>query len=246
MPDRYDGKIKAMVFAAGLGSRLKPWTDSHPKALVPVNGKSILQRNIERLQSFGIHEVMVNVHHFANQIMEAVAVNNGWGSSVTISDETEEVLETGGGLVKAKSFFSDAAAFITLNADILTNLDLEAMIRFHQSSGSLISMAVMQRPGNRVLLFDEMGQLCGWRNRESKEEKISLQKETLAEKAFSGIAAYQSSVFDKIKQTGKFSLTEVFLDLAKTEKITAFDHTGDRFVDVGKPGSVEIAERMFN
>jgi NDP-sugar pyrophosphorylase family protein len=114
----------AFILAAGLGSRLKPWTDHHPKALAIVNGKSLLQRNIEYLQNYGIKNVVVNVHHFANQIVEAITTNNGWGSTVSISDETTEVLETGGGLLKAKEQLQQYENFVVLNCDILTNLDL--------------------------------------------------------------------------------------------------------------------------
>ncbi|MFY7899372.1 MAG: NTP transferase domain-containing protein, partial [Chitinophagaceae bacterium] len=109
--------MKAMIFAAGLGTRLKPFTNHHPKALAQVNGKTLLQRNIEYLQQFGINEVLVNVHHFADQIIQAISVNNGWGSKVTISDETDAVLETGGGLKKAAGYFENEDCFLVMNAD---------------------------------------------------------------------------------------------------------------------------------
>ena len=114
--------MRAMILAAGLGTRLKPFTNNHPKALVLVHGKSLLQRNIEYLQQYGINEVVVNVHHFSNQIIEAVRINAGWGSTVFISDESSEVLETGGGVLFAKSFFEKEASWLVMNADILTNL----------------------------------------------------------------------------------------------------------------------------
>ncbi|MBS1609461.1 MAG: NTP transferase domain-containing protein, partial [Bacteroidetes bacterium] len=120
--------MNAMIFAAGLGTRFKPWTDKHPKALAVVNGKSLLQRNIEYLQQYGIKDVIVNVHHFADQIINAVNTNNGWGSNIIISDETDEVLETGGGLLKAKNFFKPGERFITCNADFLTDLDIHKLI----------------------------------------------------------------------------------------------------------------------
>ena len=112
-----------MIFCAGLGTRFKPWTDKHPKALALVNGKSLLQRNIEYLQQYGIKDVIVNVHHFAEQIINAIEKNNGWGSNIIISDETDEVLETGGGLLKAKDLFTPGEKFITCNVDILTDLE---------------------------------------------------------------------------------------------------------------------------
>src|ERR1700741_118544 len=114
--------MKAMIFCASLGTRFKPWTDKHPKALAPVNSKSLLQRNIEYLQQFGIKDVVVNVHHFADQLISAILTNRGWGSQVIISDEADEVLETGGGLMKARDYLEGDKPFLTLNADILTDL----------------------------------------------------------------------------------------------------------------------------
>src|SRR5690349_16731629 len=112
----------AMIFAAGLGTRFKPWTESHPKALAPVNGKSLLQRNVEYLQQYDIRRVIVNVHHYADQVIDAVKKNKGWGSEIVISDEKAELLETGGGLLKAKDLFTPGEKFITCNADFLTDL----------------------------------------------------------------------------------------------------------------------------
>ncbi|RYD79301.1 MAG: hypothetical protein EOP53_09875 [Sphingobacteriales bacterium] len=135
--------MKAMIFAAGLGTRFKPWTDKHPKALALVNGKSLLQRNIEYLQEYNIADVIVNVHHFADQIIDAVEKNDGWGSNIIISDETNEVLETGGGLWKARDLLKDDEPFITLNADFLTNLNIEKLVEFHTDKKSLISFGVI-------------------------------------------------------------------------------------------------------
>src|SRR5688500_45759 len=134
--------MKAMILAAGLGTRLKPWTDRHPKALAIVSGKSLLQRNIEYLQQFGINEVIVNVHHFAGQIEDAIKANDGWGSTITISDETTEVLETGGGLKKAAWYFKGDSEFVLMNVDILTDLNLAAMIQQQQNSDALATLAV--------------------------------------------------------------------------------------------------------
>src|SRR5450432_3306064 len=123
--------MKAMILAAGLGTRFKPWTDQHPKALALVNGKTLLERNLIYLQSFGIKDVLVNVHHFPDQIRHAIIVNDGWGSNITISDESDEVLETGGGLKKAMDYF-DKEPFVLMNVDILTDLNLSKMISFHE------------------------------------------------------------------------------------------------------------------
>ena len=156
-----------MILAAGLGTRLKPFTDFHPKALAMVNGKSLLQRNIEYLQAFGICEVVVNVHHFADQIIEVVEVNKGWGSKVFISDETSEVLETGGGVLFAKSFFEKEENWLVMNADILTNLDIDKLIAADKvlSEGVenyIATLAVTSRVSSRNLLFTTEGNLIGW------------------------------------------------------------------------------------
>ena len=238
---------RAMIFCAGLGTRFKPWTDKHPKALAVVNGKTLLQRNIEYLQQYGIFEVVINVHHFANQIKAAVESNHGWGSTIFISDEREALLDTGGGLLKAAPFFSKDERFITLNADILTNLHLGKLIEFHERRQPLISFGVTNRNSSRVLLFDGTDRLCGWRNVSTGEEKISISSPTLIAKAYSCVAVFDSSIFNLMAGygfSGKFSLTDVYLKLAD-HLILGYDHSGDRFVDVGKPESVAVAEGMF-
>ncbi len=237
--------MKAMIFSAGLGTRFKPWTEKHPKALAPVNGKPLLQRNIEYLQNFGIREVIVNVHHFPDQIIAAVQKNNGWGSEITISDESDVVLETGGGLKKAQTFFDKDEAFVTINVDILTDLDLNKLLEFHQQHKPLISFAVTDRKTSRNFLFDDDMRLCGWRNNTSGEERIPVEKVGLVPKAYSCVVVFEPKVFPLIQRTGKFSLVDVYLDLAADNQIMGYDHTGDKLVDVGKPDSVAIAEKQF-
>ena len=237
--------MKAMIFAAGLGSRLKPWTDFHPKALALVNGKSLLQRNMEYLQQFGIDEVIVNVHHFAEQIIQAVTDNKGWGSKVTISDETDEVLETGGGLKKAAAYFAGEKDFVVMNADILTQLDLSAMIQKHRSVPVLATLAVTERETSRYFLFDERSVLSGWCNVKTGEEKIVRTAAPLFRKAFSGIHVINTPLLDMIRQTGKFSMVDVYLDLAKEHIISCYDHTGALLIDVGKPENITKAEAVF-
>jgi len=236
--------MKAMIFAAGLGTRFKPWTDHHPKALAVVNGKSLLQRNIEYLQQYGIDEVVVNVHHFADQVINAVKVNNGWGSNVVISDERDEVLETGGGLLKARPLLENSR-FITLNVDILTDLDINNLVSFHQQCSPLISFGVTDRKTSRYFLFDASNRLCGWRNSLTGEEKRAIDTPGLQQKAYSCVVVFEPEIFLLIRQRGKFSLTETYLDLAATHTIQGYDHSGDRLIDVGKPESVRLAEKLF-
>jgi len=242
------GGMKAMIFSAGLGTRFKPWTDKHPKALAIVNGKSLLQRNIEYLQQYGITDVLVNVHHFADQLIETIIKTKGWGSKITISDERDELLETGGGLLKAKEFFTPGERFITCNADILTDLDINKLISFHTKKNALITFGVTKRKTSRYLLFDENDRLFGWRNSTTGEDKISIQKSNLIEKAYSCVVVFEHDVFrlmEKKRFAGKFSLIDVYLTLAAEHLIFGYDHTGDRLVDVGKPDSIAIAESFF-
>lgn len=235
----------AMLFAAGLGSRLKPWTDYHPKALALVNGKSLLQRNIEYLQQFGITNVVINVHHFAEQIIDAVTVNHGWGSTITISDESDEVLETGGGLWKAAPYLQDQTNIVLMNADMLTTMDLASMIAAHQMHQPLATLAVTERTTSRYFLFNQQEELCGWRNVNTGEEKIIRTELPLFEKAFSGIHVINTNIFNFIEQRGKFSMVDVYLNLCKQHIIKAFDHTGSLLLDVGKPESLVKAAQLF-
>ncbi len=236
---------QALIFCAGLGTRFKPWTDQHPKALAVINGKSLLQRNIEYLQQYGITRVIVNVHHFADQIVDAVEKNRGWGSEVLISDETDAVLETGGGLLKAKPLFTPGAPFLTCNADILTDLDIHALTQFHQENNALISMTVSERKTSRYLLFDTENTLCGWRNISTGEERISRTTPVMLQRAYDCVVAFDYNVFEQMPFTGKFSLIDLYLHLAKTHTIKGLPHKDGRWVDVGKPESVAVAEAMF-
>ena len=237
--------MKAMIFAAGLGTRFKPWTDEHPKALAIINGKSLLQRNVEYLQRYGIYDVVVNVHHFPDQVIEAIEQNHGWGSNIIISDERDEVLETGGGLLKAAPLLQSKEPFITLNADILTDLNIHDLLAFHQQQKALISFGISNRTTSRYFLFDEHNRLCGWRNVQTGEEKISIPANPLFQKAYSCVVVFEPSIFKLIPQRGKFSLTETYLSLAADHLIAGYEHTGDKWIDVGKPASVAIAEEMF-
>lgn len=238
--------MKAMIFSAGLGTRFKPWTDLHPKALAVVNGKTLLQRNIAYLQQYGITDVVVNVHHFASQIIDCINQHAGWGSNIIISDEQDQLLETGGGMVHARKYLDDGEPFITLNVDILTDLNLGNLISFHRQQGPLISFGVTNRMTSRYFLFDENNRLCGWKNIKTGEQKIVIDKPALIQKAYSCVAVFQPQIFSMIRQTGKFSLTETYLDLAADNMILGYDHSGDKLVDVGKTDSIAIAEKYFD
>lgn len=240
-----------MIFAAGLGTRFKPWTDHHPKALALVNGKSLLQRNIEYLRQYKITDIIVNVHHFADQMTQAIEENEGWGSQVQISDETNELLETGGGLLKAEPLLPPGKTFLSCNADFLTDLDIHKLIRFHEEKKALISFGVTSRKSSRNLLFDQTGRLRGWENTQTGETRpahLPINRHDLKGLAYSCVVVYEYKVFRLMREkgfSGKFSIIDVYLALAEEYPILGYDHTGDRLVDVGKPESVALAESMF-
>ena len=245
--------MKAMIFSAGLGTRFKPWTDQHPKALALVNGKSLLQRNVEYLQQYGIRDIIVNVHHFPDQVIDAIEKSKGWGSTIFISDESDEVLETGGGLLKARNLFTPGEKFITCNVDILTDLDIGRLIFFHVQKKALITFGVTGRQTSRYLLFNGENRLAGWENTETGALRMvrnipENEERGLMRKAYSCVVVFEYEVFRLIAEygfSGKFSLIDVYLALAADHRILGYDHTGDRFVDAGKPESIQIAESVF-
>lgn len=236
-----------MIFAAGLGTRLKPFTDKHPKALAPVNGKPLLQRNIEYLKGFGIKDIIVNVHHFADQIIDFIENNGQFGIRISVSHEVEEPLETGGGLKKAAWFFEDSKhPFIVCNADILTDLDLRKMYAYHQQKKGLATLAITQRKTSRNFLFNDDHLLVGWENNKTGEQRISRNSIVTYPGAFTTIHVIEPRMIPLIPQSGKFSIIDTYLELAKTNDIYVYDHTGDLVVDVGKPESIRKAEELFN
>ena len=208
--------------------------------------KTLLQRNIEYLAGFGIKDVIINVHHFANQITELIKKNKGFGSNITISDESDAILETGGGLKKAGWFFSDSTLpFVLINVDVLTNMDLGDMVAQHKKLNPIATLAVTSRNTSRYFLFDEMTNLCGWKNEKTGEQKMSREASGFSQKAFSGIHVISPKIFSLMKNEGKFSMVDVYLDLSKNHAITAFDHSNTKFIDVGKPESILKAEGLF-
>ena len=243
-----DLKLKAMILAAGLGTRLKPFTDKHPKALAPVNGKPLLQRNIEYLYSFGVRDFIVNVHHFADQIIEFLKSNNNFGCNIAISHEKEQALETGGGIKKAGWFFEkEQSPFIVMNADLLTNLDLNRMLAYHKKEQPLATLAVTNRKTSRNFLFDDEHVLCGWENNKTGEKRISkLAHEPLHAGAFTCVHLIEPAALQLIKEEGKFSIIDSYLDLAKKYTIKGYEHSSDIVVDVGKPESITVAEKYFS
>ena len=238
--------MKAMLLAAGFGTRLKPFTEYHPKALAIVNNKSLLQHNIQYLQQFGIYDIIVNVHHFADQIIHTIKQNNGWGSTINISDETDAILETGGGLKRAAAFFKGEEELVLMNADVLTDLPLNEMVSSHKKNQPLATLATTNRSTSRYFLFNAENNLCGWKNIKTGEEKIMRQADSLIPKAFSGLHIINTKLFSLLHHTEtKFSMVDAYLSLCDRHTILSFDHSQTKFIDVGKPESLQQAAILF-
>jgi N-acetyl-alpha-D-muramate 1-phosphate uridylyltransferase len=227
--------MKAMLFSAGLGTRLKPFTDKHPKALALVNGKPLLQRNIEYLKKSGISDFIINVHHFADQIESFLREHNNFDVHINLSHEEGEPLETGGGLMKASWFFSEQPLpFLVMNAD-------------HKHHTPLATLAVTNRKSSRNFLFNEEMILCGWINNATGETRMARPEEkNLQPGAFTCVHIIEPSIFPLVKQKGKFSIIDTYLDLAKENEIRGFLHNQDCVIDVGRPESILEAEKYFH
>lgn len=240
--------MKAMIFAAGLGTRLKPLTDTLPKALVPVAGKPLLEHVILKLKDAGFNEIIINVHHFPDQIVDFLKKRHNFGIRIEISDEREVLLETGGGIRKASWFFDDGKPFLVHNVDILSNIDLKALYSQHLRTNSLATLAVSQRNTFRYLLFNDDLQLKGWINEKTGEVKPAILKkpENYQKLAFSGIQVLSPSVFDKMQPFGnKFPVMDFYLSSMMTEVISGFVPENYRMLDVGKIDILEEAENFF-
>lgn len=244
--------MKAMVLAAGLGTRLRPLTNTLPKALVPVNGTPLLEHVIQRLKFYGFCDIIINVHHFAGQIVEFLQQKQHFGVNIAISDERDKLLDTGGGLKKAAWFFDDGQPFLVHNVDILTDLDLSEFYRAHLhaphlQSQALATLAVRQRPTSRYVLFNQENLLCGWENRTTGERKIvrSTPEEELIPLGFSCLQVIQPEIFELLPEQEVFSITDAYLKLAAHHKIAAFRHDESLWMDVGRKDQLAKAEELF-
>lgn len=241
--------MKAMILAAGLGTRLRPLTDNRPKALVEVGGRTLLEITLARLSSFGIREVIVNVHHFADRIVDYLKANANFGMRIEISREDDVLLDTGGGLKKAAHFFlrnspSADEPFILHNVDVISTIDLRRMAEFHATNRALATLAVQDRKTSRYLLFDEQLQLCGRKaGRDGQPELVRQSREPKA-LAFSGIHVISPRVFSLMTEEGVFSIISPYLRLAaKGEKILAFRADEYQWRDLGRLDDVMQADQ---
>ncbi|MDR2937364.1 MAG: nucleotidyltransferase family protein [Prevotellaceae bacterium] len=239
--------MKCFLLAAGLGTRLKPLTDKIPKALIPVNGVPLLERNIKYLAAQGVTEFVVNVHHFADKVEDFLQKNGNFGYKISISNERNLLLETGGGLRHAAPFLNGSAPFVMYNVDILTTLSIRKMYEQHVHSGALATLAVSNRSSSRYFLFDKNNRLCGWRNVKTGEEKrVDCHAESLTPLAFGGIHIVSPKIFSNLNGFGeKFSIVDAYLALAAEHRVECYDTQGAQWIDVGKLDSLEAASKMW-
>lgn len=235
--------MKAMIFAAGKGTRLGTITGSMPKALVDINGKTALQIAVEKCYVHGFNDIIINVHHFADMVeLEAEKLRKK-GYNISISDEREQLLETGGGLYKARNFFNDKP-FLLYNVDIITDLDLTALYRYHLEKEGLATLAGRHRKGNRFLLVNQEGLLKGWRNNSTGEEILITRKNgQLNEVGFSGIHVVDPHIF-KFMNEGVYTMTTLYLRLAKRHKIYTYIDDRGYWGDIGTPETLEHAREI--
>jgi len=242
--------MKAMILAAGLGTRLRPLTNDRPKALVEVGGRTLLEITISQLRTFGVREVIVNVHHFADMVVDYLQRNHNFGMRIEVSRE-EELLDTGGGLKKAAWFFLEDSGgqdepFIVHNVDVMSTIDLGRMMQFHREHRALATLAVQERETSRYLLFDEQGQLCGRRAGRDGSAELVRPAQQMQAWAFSGIHVISPRIFSLMTEEGAFSIINSYLRLAgQGEKILAFRADKYYWRDLGRPENVALAEQDF-
>lgn len=240
--------MKAMIFAAGLGTRLKPLTDHMPKALVPVAGRPMLEHVINKLKASGFDEIVINVHHFADQIIDFLKANDNFGIQIHISDETDMLLDTGGGIKKASSFFHEP--FLIHNVDILSDVDLKSLYEYHLTSNNDATLLVSPRKTVRYLLFDETNRLCGWVNKDTlqtKPEGFVYQPEVQKEYAFSGIHIISPTLFNYMGDNwkGKFSIMDFYLQTCLEARLGGYAKEDLQLIDIGKPETLAKAEEFI-
>ncbi|MBP7508367.1 MAG: NTP transferase domain-containing protein [Prolixibacteraceae bacterium] len=237
--------MKAIIFAAGLGTRLKPLTDNCPKALVLLNGKPLLWHSISLLKKYGIDDITVNVHHFSKDIIKYLSENE-FNIRINISDESDLLLDTGGGLLKARHFLDGNEPFIACNVDIISSVDIGKLVEYHKENHAIATLVVKNRLTSRYFMFDDSMKLTGWANTTTGEEIISNEEFYNSQMfAFSGIQVLSPEIFDLIEEKGKFSITALYLRLAEKHTIKGWIDESEFWLDLGKPGQIEIAEKYL-
>lgn len=236
-----------MILAAGIGSRLQPLTLNKPKALIKINETPVLELVIKKLIRYGFDEIIINVHHFAEQIINFLKKNKNFGIKIFISDEKNQLLNTGGGIKNASWFFNNCQNFLLYNVDILSEINLKDFYNYHINNNSLVSLAVQKRETSRYLLFDDEMNLGGWENKKTNEKIIiSGKKKNLIPFAFNGIHIINTDIFELISEQGSFSIIDLYLRLSSERSIKAYDIGKTLWIDIGKINSLEKARKIFN
>ncbi len=243
--------MKAMIFAAGLGTRLRPLTNDRPKALVEIGGKTMLERVIHRLADAGFDDITINIHHFGQKIIDFLEENDNFGLNIHISDERDMLLDPGGGMLKARPFLDGDEPFLVHNADILTDLDLLAMYQSHLDSGAMATVLVKERKTSRYFVFDDDYRLQGWINKSSGETRPAefIYRKGMHEMAFGGIHVISPSIFEELERYSqdqtKFSTTPFYVDHCHNHLIKGYvQETPYTWLDVGKPETLKEAEEI--
>ena len=227
--------MKAMILAAGKGTRMLPLTETKPKALIEVQGVSLLEHTIRYLKYFQVDDIIINIHHHAQQIVDYIKKKDYFGINITFSDESNELLDTGGGLYKARWFFDDQKPFILTSSDVITDLDIEKFYRSHLKKAPLVSLAVKHRKSSRDFLFDRKFQLCGWHNKTTNETRLIKIPDGQIKMAFSTIHVIDPSIFELITERGCFSIIDVYLRLAGLSyPILGFAHDQSVWYECGR------------
>ncbi len=238
--------MKAMIFTAGIEGKLQPRSSEKPKALLAVNNEPLLGLLIRRLAFCGFSEVIVNVHHFAGQIIDYLRANNDFGIRIEVSVETDLRLDTGGGLKKVEWFFDDDSPFLLHNLEVLSDIDLTLLYRDHLKSGALATLVVRNRESARFMLFNDSMHLCGWENLATNETRhIASYSGTLSRYAFSRIQVVNPCIFKHIGQKSAFPLAELYLDLAGRNLIRGYRDNESIWMDLGKNEGIIEAEKFF-
>jgi NDP-sugar pyrophosphorylase family protein len=237
--------MKAMIFAAGLGTRLRPLTNDRPKALVEVKGTALLAITIKKLIHFGVDEIIINIHHFSEKIENFLRENDNFGIRIVTSHEAEKPLETGGGLKKAAWFFEDSEPFIVCNADILSNIDLGKMYKKHVASGALATYAIQMRDTSRYMLHDTEGVMCGWMNTKTKTVRIGRPAESLGMFSFSCFHVINPVIFETTPPEEFFTIIEWYLRICDQHLIMGYRHDDDIWCDIGSPETLKEAENII-
>lgn len=243
--------MKVLILAAGVGSRLRPLTDTMPKALVPVCGVPMLQHVILRLKGFGFDDLVINVHHFANQIIDFLNTNDNFGVKIAISHEEDELLDTGGAILHAASLLGDNEPVLVHNVDILSNCDLRAFVDTHNCSAADATMLVSNRQSSRYLLFNDQMRLQGWVNKitnATKPDKFDYIEGQYVERPYDGIQVFSHSVIERMMDdglTGKFSIIDFYLNRVNNLKIVGQEMPGLMMLDIGKPETLVVAKEFL-